>query len=550
MSNTPQRGYEPLAQNEGRKYPVVVENSFDTVNTQYKLGHTVSNPGAFTVDRAGGTRKACLAGLILSTLCGVAAIVVGIVSKGSQQTWDLSPAARKLWILPINIFLLAITESLGYIHAISLRWALFHEGRLDFNTNLRLMTFARQSGPNNAFFSIIFFICIATVYAAGNMLLVYNTSAFYMARLSGDEGPDWDTEKRNASIPRSIPICLGVAILMMCAITAWSIKRSRISSWSSDPFTTVSVALNSTLVHRKGRAMMSVRDRKLSSRASKPVSRQPAVRSASKMVKWVLLLNVAVLITLAIWTAVIVYVGYHGSGTRHDNGSSWGFFPTATANNNYINGLRGSDFENESDATLTVFLFFFASAGMGDLGTLDEGRMIGVLLLYLAIQSIVTIGLHCAELQCQLVRDEATWRTLESPNGQPQPSTYNSVMQPFLSWQGAGLMFFKVVTHWIFGASLQVDYSQGLLMRPPQITYLTITWLFFVVFIVAVTMTSPKGYLPASYGHLQTMADVADEWWDKMYWGDKNLAESQDGLRHAGTSQMELPPVHEEDLYA
>jgi hypothetical protein len=82
-----------------------------------------------------------------------------------------------------------------------------------------------------------------------------------------------------------------------------------------------------------------------------------------------------------------------------------------------------------------------------------------------------------------------------------------------------------------------------------NVTYLTVLWSLFIAFLMQVSYTRPKGYLPASYGHLQTMGDVVDEWSPKMYWGDKGeLLESQD-VRHAGTRDLPLPRVNGDTLY-
>lgn len=522
-------------------------NIFSTSHGDYRPLE-LKDGQSLQVNRADGAKRACLVGLLLSVLVGIAAIVVGIVSKGSQKTWHLSPAAKELITLPINILLLAVTECLGYIHAASLRWALFHEGRLEFNTNLRLSTFSTTSTPNGAFFSILFFVCMALTYATGNMLLVFNTSAFYTTSLNYGTSVTFDSVKDLVSLTRAMPLCLGVAILVMSLIALWSIKRTVMPSWSSDPLNTATIGLNTSLVRHKGRAMMSVHDRHADSSPRQPNRRQQSSRSVSNWVLRIFILAILILVALVIWSSVIVYVGY-----RNGNGTSWGFFPTTTGDFSIIDGETGTSLKNPASATLTVFLFFFADAGDGYLKTIPEARMLGVLAFYLVIQSVFTVGLHCAELQCQLVRDEAIWRDVGSSEGRLQSSIYNSIIQPLQSWQGAGLLIFKVVVHWLFGFAMTVDYGQGVLMRPPQIVYLTVAWLLFVVFLAAVTMKRPAGCLPTAYGHLQTMVDVADEWNERMYWGDKGLLADGDtgaGMRHAGTSSEQLPAVIEDQFYS
>lgn len=48
----------------------------------------------------------------------------------------------------INVFVALFTDALGYIHDTSLSWSLYREGRLDSNTNIRLLSSACKSSPN------------------------------------------------------------------------------------------------------------------------------------------------------------------------------------------------------------------------------------------------------------------------------------------------------------------------------------------------------------------------------------------------------------------
>ena len=116
---------------------------------------------------ANGTRKVCIAGLTFSTLIGIGFIALGSLAKGSSKTFRLNSVALELIPLAINIVILFVTESLGYIHATSLRWTLFYEGKLDFNTNLRLLTFSRRNFANGWVANLLFFVTLALCYGAG-----------------------------------------------------------------------------------------------------------------------------------------------------------------------------------------------------------------------------------------------------------------------------------------------------------------------------------------------------------------------------------------------
>ncbi|KAF2493624.1 hypothetical protein BU16DRAFT_490357, partial [Lophium mytilinum] len=110
-------------------------------------------------DIALGTRRLCFIGLAFSYLLSLGLIIGGswlLGTKGGESddpiwiTIDAlnSSAVIETLTLIFNASVTVITECLGYIHATSLRWALYHEGRLHHNSNIRLLTSSRNSTPN------------------------------------------------------------------------------------------------------------------------------------------------------------------------------------------------------------------------------------------------------------------------------------------------------------------------------------------------------------------------------------------------------------------
>ncbi|KAJ8587781.1 hypothetical protein M405DRAFT_863473 [Rhizopogon salebrosus TDB-379] len=84
-------------------------------------------------------------------------------------------------------------------------------------------------------------------------------------------------------------------------------------------------------------------------------------------------------------------------------------------------------------------------------------------------------------------------------------------------------------------------------MYTAQIGNLCIALFIFACFFTVVTFFRPRGPQPAAYGHLQTLANLVDEWSPVMWWGHK-----EDGVPycHAGTSGHLLPPVKMDCIYA
>ncbi|RMZ77768.1 hypothetical protein DV737_g4189, partial [Chaetothyriales sp. CBS 132003] len=464
-------------------------------------------------NRARGTRLTCITALVFSTLVGIGFLILAGRAHGRTTTFKLSPLSLELIPLAINFVVLIVTESNGYIHSVSLRWALFHEGKLEFNTNLRLLTFSKRNIANGIVANVVFFITLAICYGASPMILVRNTYDFYLY----DGRVLWNDTNHLVSISKAPPIALGLAILIQCALSTWCLQTSTIPTWSSHPLTTLAAANDSgRLSYQRGRCMMSVHDRVLPATPTAPRPRQLSPYSASPHILHILLAVFVVLCALAIWTAIIIHIGLHNF-TR----GSWSFIPTSAVDpNTNTNDITAS-------MTMTVFLKFFAnSPNPPGPDVVPEANMAAILVFCLAIQSFLTIGLHCAELQVLLLRDESVWRTISSASGSKAGRVYNSVTEPFKVLPNLILLLFKPVVHWMFGSSLQVDYAKGILMRVPQITYLTVTWLVFLVFVCAISFVSPKGPLPATYGHLQTMLNIADDLSDNMHWGEKDVGSS------------------------
>jgi hypothetical protein len=82
-------------------------------------------------------------------------------------------------------------------------------------------------------------------------------------------------------------------------------------------------------------------------------------------------------------------------------------------------------------------------------------------------------------------------------------------------------------------------------MYPPQIFYLAGAMLIVSLFATYVCTIRPKGPLPATFGHLQTIADLIDDFQPRMYWGHK-----ESGIVcYAGTSADSLPGPFMNRLY-
>ncbi|KIM76071.1 hypothetical protein PILCRDRAFT_78201 [Piloderma croceum F 1598] len=125
------------------------------------------------------------------------------------------------------------------------------------------------------------------------------------------------------------------------------------------------------------------------------------------------------------------------------------------------------------------------------------------------------------------------WRRATSEIG-TQPTT-NPILTVFTNWQSLGLLVTKPVLHWMFGLSLGAEgFSQ-----PGLQSLISVEWHMRDVQVCisysapGCSVRRPQGPQPAAYGHLQTLANLVDEWSPTMWWGHKADGEV---IFHAGES--------------
>jgi hypothetical protein len=200
-------------------------------------------------------------------------------------------------------------------------------------------------------------------------------------------------------------------------------------------------------------------------------------------------------------------------------------------------------------------------------------QIIFSIMLYCGIQGVQTLGLHCAELIINMSRDEAMWRKAAIfPSSRPSglkwtagaAFTTDPLTSAFISWQNAVLVSSKAFLHWCFGQAFRLAYfpqDVQVSQDPPQYLTNTQTWTYsgdiqigfrsgplitygvsatlLAAFITYLAWSKPKGPQPATWGHVQTLADLIDSWDvdenGRFWWGDKGA--NDDGSRFAGTSK-------------
>ncbi|KAJ5718386.1 hypothetical protein N7488_004032 [Penicillium malachiteum] len=180
------------------------------------------------------------------------------------------------------------------------------------------------------------------------------------------------------------------------------------------------------------------------------------------------------------------------------------------------------------------------------------------LVLVCAIQCLQTLGLHCAELIVDLSRDEDSWRGLDANSSSSRRQKVlrsPSFLKNFLSWKYDILFIFKSLLHWLLGQSVQPYFDERVFfaMYYSRLFVYAIFAICLASVLTFLVMKKPKGPQPATYGHIQTIADVVDDWSlneeGQFWWGDKGC---EGAIRHAGMSSVrdDLGPIKMEAYYA
>jgi hypothetical protein len=516
------------------------------------------------VDIGSGTKFQCLLAICLGIGCFLACIICSI---GFWAPFKRPPLLYLPDGLPgeaisfiVNLILTQCLEGLAYVHSVSLRWALLRENRLVFNTNIRLFTSSRLSQPNSWYINSISATLLILCYGA--------TSILVMPRVNSEEGTYDKTYLNLIAL-----LTLGLALFGQTLLAIWCYYNNLrdIPSWSSNPLnTTVTMLKQQFVQHRDGRCINSVQIPDMSEARPMPsCMRQPSqwqictyARHAVKFT-WILVgLSFIWFLTIILLTRSNMMGAF--STIRSMGGdplinSTWRFSLAWTP-------LTNPDIEPITYTTYfnAVFFSLDSSERTGSGPSMSFVAALIVSLLFVcAVQGLQTLGLHCAELIINSSRDEDVWRALDAQNRSDAKSHVLSTppfLAALLSWKYDMLVIFKSLLHWLLGQSIQPSFSFGngdrnvwFTMNYARLFVYVICAFIFASFITFLAFMRPRGPQPATYGHIQTIADVVDDWAldrnGRFWWGDKGCRE---GVRHAGMSSQkkDLGPIWKGALYA
>jgi hypothetical protein len=515
-------------------------------------------------DMATATRTWCIAtvsiGAILSLFCLISGTYILKTNPAKLGAFLSISSKGKEALALINFALTLCIDGMMFVHSVSLRWTLYHEGRLEYNTNIRLFTSSKTVGPNRWYINVVALFFLVLSYGSSSVLFLSDETTLFSEM--GDHGIP-------VMVNATALVGLGLGLAGQAAVAGWCLASGckLVPTWSSNPLNTTLAAIRKgNFAHRPGRCMLSVHQKYLRpNQGVYPAEKQGSILQIQRSVRYILALLWALVILAIAWTVAMVTVSMsYGNQYAPIEGVTeplpcWRF------------GINWNpDLSVCSINVVTLVMSQSGNTYKPNSATISYGAGAVLCVLFVClVQSSQTIGLHCVELLVNLSRDEGAWRQAygekkqEAPGAQLSTNPFRAALS---SWENIFLFVAKATLHWVMGQSMFASVIFGdetpgnnatsspssfmVAMIYSRLFIFSILALFLAIFATYLALKRSRGCQPATLGHLQTLADLIDDWkTDKngrIWWGDKTrLLEADGGLRHAGTSwdKKTLSPV-------
>ncbi|OJJ42388.1 hypothetical protein ASPZODRAFT_20506 [Penicilliopsis zonata CBS 506.65] len=403
--------------------------------------------------------------------------------------------------LVINLLATIIVDTTNYIHAVSLKWALLGERRLEFNSTIRLITCTRSHGPNSWYMNAISLVALALTYGAVSCVVTDVTTIGH-----------WDPQAKEfithpmrqtldyISVNGAVLIALGIGIFVQVCISTYCLlydgRRSAVRTWSRNTLTNAQLWAKA-MEDDDDDASLAVVEVSVQNEQASMLEIAPQVRLLRHLI-W------GVCLFLSLWSLA------QGMAT-------------ATA------GHSMKDTVDSLPRPLHHWRFYGAySWAFSDQ---SDPYWLG-LIIQTVCQSFITFALHCVELLFNLSRDEAAWRQTESIGAEIDQSFWST-----LNWQIFLLVIAKATVHWVFGYAISADLTFNISLLPA----ITLAGMFalLALFVEYMVKKRPLGSLPATYGCFARLAELVDDWdHPRLFWGDRGAFDAH--RRRAGTAGRRL----------
>ncbi|KAK1753302.1 hypothetical protein QBC47DRAFT_415996 [Echria macrotheca] len=469
---------------------------------------------------------------------------------GDHRVYAVSQGLMIFLPLLIQIMLSLLFVCIDSIHATSLRWALWREGRLHHNTNLRLFTSSKTSTPNKWPANLISTLGLVLAFGGATVMTFrVEVTAVWdedqaVADFDADLGPDRYAIDFNAwgLLGFGIGLLFQAAVCTWCLVDAWKPKPPGcigIGSWSANPLANTRAFLLAT----------TTTPMKKTSTASLPLSHQPSMRelipSTRKMVNtlW------AIFAFQSIGTIVVSILA-----ARLENSASLDYVHQYVATAGPDDAANASRPEGRDFAS--VFKYFGLLIGLYnpfDESDVDSDRRewVGLLIECVALAPLL-LGLHVAEVAVGIARDEHIWRrACHAGSRVRRPDSVAGEIARH--WPSAVVFVCKAVVPWVFGYGFACNVYVFASIFP--LLVVSIIFLLLAVMAEYLVRQRPKGAQPSTFGDIRALAALVDDWeCERLFWGDKGECEEyrgghSGGVRIAGTAGRGLADLQPDALY-
>jgi hypothetical protein len=519
-------------------------------------------PRRITIDQAQIIRYICILGLVVAAAISAATLTLGIVLVrfGSQPiaVWLRNTVAKigrktlfanaktktyfagheplrmaatiaTLSPLLINYGITAVLAGLSFIQETTLRWALWSEDRLTFNSNPRLLVASRSHAPNAWYTNFISAASLVFVYGA---LALLTNDITVLGYSDGKWGIQEDKPHTDSGLDVNgwALVVMAMCLLVQTLISCWCMfhRPQLVKTWSESPLMiTRASAYHQHYGYEKTRTFdspeISTTDSyywplklrwsekiKSISKPSNPdfnpqlprenkkgETLQPSARSIVPTARHVTLI-LWLFLTFIIIAIIILSVIAHARGTTapsyaltygwNQNVSKyWTHFGLVYFK---YTGLTANKVAKNSDALLIVLQSLF--------------------------QAPLTLVLHYTELLVDVVRDERAWREASSEKG--AKVNENAIVGAMKNWPGLILFLFKGLTQWVYSYAFVVDIVVSISLLP-LVTF-AILILLLAIFAERLSRWEPKGRQPATWGNLELLEKYMYNGMDgeRVYW--------------------------------
>lgn len=479
------------------------------------------------------TRNMCTVGLVsgwlLSLLCILGGSVIltqssiapdGVQGKAfliSFSQWNFKPPKAKnlpghrilpmdagisiLLNLLLNILVTAILDTTNYIHDTTLKWALYQEGRLKYNSNIRLFTSSRCHGPNSWYANAVSLLGLALTHGSLSIVIM-NMLVIGV----------WDDKKEAfeftlnhttgfVEINCFAVVSLGIGMFLQACVSTYSLLCSRgIGTWDSSLLANAKAIASQREEFGKDYTISKVPNREV----------QGSLLEIAPQIH---------LVRRLIWFFV-------------------GFFMLWSLGHGIYIATQGYDMDNVVGWSRDIQQYwqFYGGVWMGFTRLFKTPPYWLGILIQTILQSFITFALHCVELLFKISRDEASWRSLQSTGSQIDAPILSNIQ-----WQTFLMMGFKAVVQWVFGYAFTADETFNIALLP--VIALMTLFICLMIYSEYMIKRKPRGTLPATYGNFKRALEVVDEWdHQMMFWGDKGGFDGQ--MRLAGTAGRRLADLN------